>query len=414
LTADRRGVVTRPYWRATEHVARRTSGAEWLARFGEAVRAQRVSDVPIGTLLSGGLDSSAVTAVLAQASSQPVETFTVSIPPSEGLDEAPWAGAVAKRWGCREHVVRVPAGDLLSRLHAAQAMHDEPLPHGNDMHLLELCRVAKQNVTVLLSGEGADETLGGYVRYLPMRFGGALGLAASRAALPLRWLLQKVPQARVRKLGKSLAVGDLSEVILYNAANVLPDDLAALGMPFRADFAVRRAILAEAAAVSADPLRQLMLYDLQTFLCSILDRNDRMTMAASIECRVPFLAVPVVEASLGLPRRALFRGGRGKRVLREAMADALPQSVRTRPKWGFGVPWSRYMREVPECRAVLERLAGGTLAEALGAPRVGQVVNDFMAGARDREGLIQGLFALGVWWDQVVEGKGQSVQRGAA
>jgi asparagine synthase (glutamine-hydrolysing) len=403
LVADDAGIREQCYWRVTNLDGARGTAREWAARFTDAVRDQRVSDVPIGTLLSGGLDSSAVTAELARTSDQPLETFTISIPPEDGLDEAPYAEAVARHWNCHTNVVRIPDDDLLPRLGVAQAAHDEPLAHGNDMHLLELCYAAKKRVTVLISGEGADETLGGYLRYLPLRYGKLASLLASPLGAALRALARRSASARLRKFARLLATGGIADVILYNAANVLPEDLTTLGMSPLAEFAERRALLATAARATCDPLRQLMLHDVQTFLCSVLDRNDRMTMAASIECRVPFLSVAVVEAAFRLPTRDLFAHGRGKWPLRELMAGRLPSSVLERPKWGFGVPWARYLRNVPECRDLVATLPTSRLADALGARHMQRVVSEFLAGDTAREPLIHQLFSLRVWWDQVVE-----------
>ncbi len=400
MVVDARGRRARAYWRATDHVARTTSPAAWQQRFVEAVQAQRISDVPLGTLLSGGLDSSALTAELARVSG-PIKTFTVSLPSSEGLDEAPYAAAVAQRWGCEAHVLRVAAGDALERLRVAQRAHDEPLAHGSDMQLLELSREAKRHVSVLLSGEGADETLAGYVRYQPLRAARWLGARGWRVAGALALPLTFAPAHRARKLGRLLALGSLEHALLYDAADVLPRDLTLLGLRPRADLDARREILREAALSTPDPLRQVLLYDLQTFLCSILDRNDRMTMAASIECRVPFLAVGVVEAALGLPRSALFSGMRGKKVLRDLAAPLLPREVLQRPKWGFGMPWDRYLRTDPACRAVLARLPGSGLADALGAPRLRELLARHRDGDRTDDALVRQLFALSVWWDEV-------------
>ena len=179
-----RGEVTvQCYWSPFDHVAEESAfAATWTERFVRAVGDQRISDVPVGTLLSGGVDSSTVTAELARWNrGEPLHVFTASIPAGEGLDEAPYAEAVARRWNCRYHPVRIEQGDVLARLRIAQSFHDEPLAFGNDLYIYELSRMAKQTVTVLLSGEGADETLGGYVRYQPLRYPWALSLGRSAA-----------------------------------------------------------------------------------------------------------------------------------------------------------------------------------------------------------------------------------------
>jgi asparagine synthase (glutamine-hydrolysing) len=398
-------LTVRPYWKATDHVGSDPSFVElWRSRFVQAVRDQLVSDVQLGILLSGGLDSSTVTAEVARVSHAPVQTFTVSLPPEEGVDEWPYAEAVAKRWHCVSHRLRIPTGEVLERLRVAQSYHDEPFAFGNDMHIFELSRLAKRHVTVLLSGEGGDETLGGYTRYEPLRYPMGVKLATSMVVAPLRAILGLAPSQKVWRLQRLLSVGSLDRVLLYNSARLLPHDLQGIGFPSEQRFEVRRALVEQAMRVTPEPIKQLMLYDLQTFLCSILDRNDRMTMAASIECRVPFLAVGVVEAALGLPVRALFSGRYGKQVLRDHAAELLPREVLTRPKWGLGIPWEHYFRCDPTCRDFVSNLPCTNLARALDAPGLPAAVSAFLAGDDRQAPIIYEVFALAVWWEQVVDG----------
>lgn len=399
-------VIVKSYWKAIDHIGNEPSSIErWKSLFRKAVRDQRISDVPFGTLLSGGLDSSTVTAELASTVSDTVQTFTVSIPPEEGIDEFPFADMVAKRWNCQSHKLHIPVGDVLNRLRVAQSFHDEPLAHGNDMYIFELSRLAKQYVTVLLSGEGADETLGGYTRYEPVRYPTWIKLSTSPAVMPLRMLLALLRNRKFWRLSRLLSVGSLEEVLLYNAADLLVCDLREIGFPTEQRFETRRTLLEEAARATPEPVKQLMLYDIQTFLCSILNRNDRMTMAASIECRVPFLAVGVVEAALKLPLNALFSGRYGKQILRDYAADLLPREVLSRPKWGLGIPWEKYFRTDPSCREFIANLPKTGLAKALQAPRLPVVVREFLAGNDRKAPLIYQIFAMAIWWEQVVESK---------
>jgi asparagine synthase (glutamine-hydrolysing) len=398
-------LLVRPYWKATDHVGSDYSYIRhWRSRFSQAVRDQLVSDVPLGVLLSGGLDSSTVTAEVAQAAQPPVQTFTVSLPPGEGVDEWPYAEAVAKRWNCVSHRLRIPTGEVLQRLRVAQSYHDEPFAFGNDMHIFEVSRLAKRYVTVLLSGEGGDETLGGYTRYEPVRYPTGVKLATSIVGAPLRAILGLAPSRKVWRLHRLLSVGSFDQVLLYNSARLLPWDLQRIGFHSTQRFEVRRALLEAAMRQTPEPVRQLMLYDLQTFLCSILDRNDRMTMAASIECRVPFLAVGVVEAALKLPVSALFSGRYGKMVLRDHAAELLPRKVLTRPKWGLGIPWERYFRHDPACRDFVSKLPRSNLARALDAPGLPAAVSAFLNGDDRQAPIVYEVFTLAVWWEQVVEG----------
>jgi asparagine synthase (glutamine-hydrolysing) len=391
------------YWRIADcEVGAREQPQRWVECFRNAVSAQRVSDVPLGTFLSGGLDSSTITAELASSQPEPLDTFTVSVPPAEGTDEWPFAEDLVKRYGCRAHQVTIPADRVLDRLREAQRQHDEPLAHGNDLYLYELSRLAKRHVSVVLSGEGADEILGGYVRYQPLRFPRLLGLASARAAAPLHAALLRTGGRSVRTLVRMLGMQSIEDVQLYNAVDVLPTDLHEIGIASPARFEARRSMLEEARRTTPNPLRQLMIYDMQTFLCSLLNRNDRMTMGASIECRVPFLSVGVVESALRLGQSDLFAGRQGKKVLREHARTLVPPSILNRPKWGLGIPWTRYLRQDPVCRDFVEKLPRSEFGRALQAPRLQEAIDPFLAGDDHRSPLIYQIFSLAVWWEQVV------------
>jgi asparagine synthase (glutamine-hydrolysing) len=347
--------------------------------FDDAVRLRRISDVPVGVLLSGGLDSSSVATSLAHAAGKGVSSFTVRFEDA-AYDEGPLAHDVASQWELDAHELTVRPADLLGRLRHAAWLNDEPLAHGNDIHLFAISQYAKSRVTVLLSGEGADETLGGYVRYRPLRYPQLLGAVAqllrqSRKAVEFR--------GRADKLYRWLQVGGPDRLVLFNACDVWPSDLAELGISERSSFQYRENVVNEARLLyPTDLTRQAMYSDLQTFLCSVLDRNDRMTMGASIECRVPFLDYRLVEMAAALPSSILFAGFKGKNLLRKAVGHRLPASVRRHPKWGFGVPWKDYLRQVDELRSVLLDLHKASIIadSPLSETAVKARVRSFLAG----------------------------------
>jgi len=364
--------------------------------FDDAVRLRLISDVPVGVLLSGGLDSGTVAAATALQHGPGCASFTVRFDEPR-FDEGQLARVVASRWGFDVHEHTVSPADLLDLLDEASYLNDEPLAHGNDPHLLAISEVAKPRVTVLLSGEGGDEMLGGYVRYRPLRHPGILEFL--RSARVLHPVLRRLGP-RGAKLARFLDNGHLRSLLLFNACDVLPADLEPLGLKPTGQFGFRERILAEAGTVYPDDLvRQAMYSDAHTFLVSVLDRNDRMTMGASIECRVPFLDYRLVEGLAALPGATLFRGPGNKPLLRRAMGDRLPPQVLRHPKWGFGVPWGRYFREVPEFRDAVSRLphkepwASGILNRAA----LGQRVAAFLAGDDGQGSLIRSLFLVAAW-----------------
>jgi asparagine synthase (glutamine-hydrolysing) len=395
-------IQTHRWWNLADRItARRDEVAgsltEWFREtFDSAVALRRISDVPVGVLLSGGLDSSSVASSLAAQVGGGIASFTVRFADDPFYDEGPLARRVAERWQLEHHELNVPASDLLPRLEQASWFNDEPLAHYSDLHIGAISEYAKPRVTVLLSGEGSDETLGGYVRYWPLRHPTLLGVA--RLAAP--WLARAIGTWRLRKLRRMLALGGLDRLVLFNASNVFPDDLAALGTASTGDFPFREQIVREArGAYPGEPARQAMYSDLRTFLCSLLDRNDRMTMGASIECRVPFLDHRLVEGLAALPSSTLLRGRRGKWALLAAVGDRLPPEIRRARKWGFSVPWARYLREHAELRALTADLPEAPVIRngPFDKSKVRNVVSRFLAGSPGHEPLVVALFMVVTW-----------------
>lgn len=401
---DGRTTIVR-WWHLGEKVWAAQAGpsnpSEWFrTTFDSSTDMERISDVPVGVLLSGGLDSSSVAASLARHAGTGVASFTVRFDEPH-YDEGPLAWQVAERWKLDYHDLQVRPDDLVPLLEEASWLNDEPLAHGNDLYLLAIARYAKPHVTVLLSGEGADETMGGYVRYQPLRYPALLR--------GLQSILQYTPGAgrtngRIGKLSRFLSLGQLDRFVLYNACDVLPDDLVLLGMAVSRDFSYREQVLGEAqSAYPSDVVRQAMYLDHHTFMSSLLDRNDRMTMGASIECRVPFLDHRLVEGLAAVPSAALFRGMRTKYLLRSAVGDRLPDAILKHRKWGFGVPWSTYFREIPYLREYLLRLH--TLAPindgALDAAKVHKVVMGYLAGDENGGPIVKQLFMISTWYQSV-------------
>jgi asparagine synthase (glutamine-hydrolysing) len=380
------------------------ASAWYRTTFDDAVGLRRISDVPLGVLLSGGLDSGTVAASLATQSPPGVASFTVRFSEPR-YDEGDLAAEVARRWALEPHALKVEPAGLLDRLMHAAWLNDEPLAHGNELHILAISEYARQHVTVLLSGEGADETLGGYVRYRPLAHSRVLS-ALRHVASPLSRYLGA---GRARKLSRLMALGGADEWIIYNACDVLPRDLAAIGMHAAGPLDFRRSVLAEAKACHPDDhFRQAMYNDQHTFLGSLLDRNDRMTMGASIECRVPFLDYRLVERLASLPSAALTAGTGSKPLLRRALGDRLPAAVLKGQKWGFGVPWSRYLRTVPELVDIVRSLPDiePACSGPFDRPALRRMIDRFIGGEHEAEPLVRQLFMIALWHRSAVRGAG--------
>ena len=215
--------------------------------FDQSVKIRRLSDVPVGVLLSGGLDSGSVAASLGQDGRAGLASFTVSFS-ERGYDESSLATEVADRYGLESHRLTLSPEDLAEMLPAASLLNDEPLVHGNDVHLFALSRYAKNRVTVLLSGEGGDETLGGYVRYRPLRYPRLLRLFPGRRT--------SGKAGRLQKLRRLARLGSPERWVIFNACDVFPDDLAQLGVNIdEQSLDYRLQVLAEASELHPRDLR---------------------------------------------------------------------------------------------------------------------------------------------------------------
>lgn len=321
------------------------SDSEFVRLFQDSVALRRISDVPVGILLSGGLDSGSLALELARQAGQGAASFTVRFREA-GYDEGPLARLVAEAAGLDHHELELPETGMFERFVRASRFNDEPLTHGSDPHLMAIAEVAKPKVTVLLSGEGADELMGGYVRYQPLRYPHLLSLGRY---LPTSWAAGR--SGRLAKLARLLAIDSHDAHVFWNSAKAMPAEAAALGLDPTPASDYRRQVLDEARVLyPGEPLRQAMHLDQRAFLNSVLDRNDRMTMAASIECRVPFLDYRIVEWAGALPTSKLFAGLRGKGPMRRTVVRELPRAIRRHRKWGFGVPWSNLLRHDREFR----------------------------------------------------------------
>jgi asparagine synthase (glutamine-hydrolysing) len=368
--------------------------------FDDAVGLRKISDVPIGVMLSGGLDSGSVVASLAEMDGQAETTgFTVRFK-DQFYDEGLLAQEVARRFNVRLHELYVDPENILHDLQEATWFNDEPLMHASSLHILALSQFAKSRVTVLLSGEGSDELLGGYVRYRALHYARLLW-SAGRIPVPLG-TLPGIP-ARIDKFQRYASLCNDVLWITCNACDVFPDDWRRYGRQTNAAVSFREKVYRESASVYPnDRFRQAMYVDQHTFLCSLLDRNDRMTMGASIECRVPFLDYRLVEGAAALPsNRLLPRSRRNKWLLRQSIGNRLPRAILEGRKWGFGVPWADHFIKVKELHDLVQDLPNHSFMEFCGfkPDNLRRLVKDFMHREPRASALIYQLLMLVIWKD---------------
>jgi asparagine synthase (glutamine-hydrolysing) len=387
------------YWRP-EQLHEHIDEAEWLERVRETVRdavsVRLKADVPLGALLSGGIDSSVVVALMAQASSLPVRTFTVGFDDAR-YDERSYARAVAAQYGTEHHelTIREDVADTLPRLARA---YDEPLGDEAALPTFLICEQARQHVTVALTGDGGDESFAGYERYIAHRLAARIPAAPARAAAQL---LRALPGARLTPRSPLFRVARLLDV----AAEPRERRYARLMEIFPLD--LRRRLWQEDVAndVGLRPpgrgTTALQLLDVETYLPGdLLPKADIASMAHSLELRSPLLDHHVLELGLSLPESLKTRGLSGKVALRRAFAQDLPAEVATRGKTGFGVPLGRWFRED------LRDLAHDALSTDRGwfrQPEVRRLLDEHASARADHGHRLWCLLMLELWVREHVE-----------
>ena len=335
-----RPAAPRRYWQASGYFKpgaapdSETQAAEDLWRkLEEAVRFHMVSDVPVGAFLSGGVDSSAVVSVMARISGRPIKTFSAGFL-EDRYNELPHARQVAEAYGTEHHELLVEPNDL-KLLEELLSSFDEPFADSSAIPTYLVSRLARQHVKVVLSGDGGDELFAGYDRYVVdhrrRHFGlfGDLGLG-----VPLRALSSILPVGGGKNTLHNLSLPRLQRYI--HAISLFPRQVLRDVM---VDGDASRVDIASLADLDLDPLSRLQDLDLKTYLPGdILTKVDRMSMANSLEARVPLLDHPLVEFACSLPPDLRFRDGKTKFLLKRALAGRVPADVLTRPKQGFAVP----------------------------------------------------------------------------
>ncbi len=330
--------------------------AEWSELFRTSVRLRLMADVPLGMFLSGGIDSSAIAAVMSGMVTEPIKTFSVAFKEREA-NELEYARLVAREFRTNHHEVVVSPEDFFATLPKLVWHEDEPLAHPSSVALYFVSLLASQHVKVVLTGEGSDELLAGYARYRKTILNLALGkryhkLAPSGFRNLLRRQIEGMAGAKLRQklLRSFLTVSPDIESIYFDNFAVFPrtmqEELLTPEMRERVGtidpYAGLREMLKETDATSF--LDRLLYADIKTYLHELLMKQDQMSMATSVESRVPFLDHKLVEFTSGLPERLKLRGWTTKYVLRESMKGLLPEAILSRPKMGFPVPIGTWFR----------------------------------------------------------------------
>ena len=368
-----------------------------------AVRKRLIADVPLGLLLSGGVDSSAVAALMARLAPGKLKTFTVGFEGAFAYDEREPAARVARHVGS-EHQASVVEPHAAALVETLLHHHDEPFGDSSALPTYLVAREARRHVTVAINGDGGDETFAGYERFhaavmaewipRPAR----LAMRAAARLLPeggdylgtlrrIRRFTDKATRPFDERIFGWTTFFDLPEIAAMDADAVYDRDRI-LG-------SYRRTL---ARCAEASPLSRLLYLNARTYLLDdLLPKMDRMTMAHALEARSPFLDRALVEYVATLPDDLKRRGGRGKLVLRAAIADLVPKEILDRPKHGFGVPLGDWFRG--ELRPMVEDtlLSRPRLGRRLKVDYIQRMFADHLAGGVDRGHQLWTLLTLELW-----------------
>ena len=370
--------------------------AEWFREtFDDSVKLRMVSDVPVGVLLSGGLDSSSVLASLHHQKYKDIETFNIGFKEKEH-NEAHLAKILANKFDYGFHTMQLEDKNLFDKLLTSTYFQDEPIMHLSEPHLLAVSQMAKPSVKVLLSGEGADEFMGGYVRYKALQYPSLLNSIATIGNLDVF-----TKQPRYEKLTRYAQIIKKSDLIIYNGSNIYPNDIAetfGINTPPKNEY--RRQIYKEAKSLYPDNLRRQALYfDQHTYLCSLLDRNDRCTMGASIECREPFLDPRLIVGLGSLEDKWLFAGKKWKFILKSAMQERLPDEILKFKKIGLSAPWGDYITKSPAFKEELESFSKSDLFQIPYFEHINiqKLIQNLQKGDTRMTPYIMPLFMMHIW-----------------
>jgi asparagine synthase (glutamine-hydrolysing) len=427
LVYERGRVQVRPYWDVPQDgpdpELARASQAELVERFRsllrESVRLRLMADVPLGAFLSGGIDSAAVTALMAAEIDRPVQTFSVAFA-DRAFSELEYSREAARVVGADAHEIVVTDDDFFGALPRLVWHEDEPIAHPSSVPLHFVSALARQHVKVVLTGEGSDELLAGYGKYpralVNWRLGGLYERAVPRAARAAiaNVVVPRLPGAARRYAARSflamrrepaaMFLDNFAAIPLGAQRELLDPQLCAGADPYAASL---RFFHAPAAAGLLD---RLLYTDVKTYLVELLMKQDQMSMSASIESRVPFLDHELVEFAARLPPSLKLSGFTTKRILRDAVRGIVPASILRRRKMGFPVPfaawsaarWNGVVREVLLDRRTRER-------GIIQARAVEHLLEDHRHGRRRGGDALWALLNLELWYRTFIDGGGVQV-----
>jgi asparagine synthase (glutamine-hydrolysing) len=414
LTVARDGTLTvQRYWQPpigrVSSAPRAEIQAELLGRLQEAVALRMVSDVPLGAFLSGGIDSSAIVALMSRASGSPVKTFSIGFE-DRHVSELPSARLVARRYRTDHHecILRPDAIDILPLL---IHHYDEPFADPSAIPTYYVSKITREHVTVALSGDGGDEIFCGYLKYQTLnrmaRWDRVPRPLRSIPAMALAWLSSRVPGpnwlARAARLSGMLAADLPERYVTYHSTLKREEKKAGYTPAFAALLHGRplaEPLVGRSSYENTDPLAWMMWHDLHRYLPDcLMVKSDIAAMANSLEVRCPLLDHKLVEFAASIPSAMKLGPAGGKDILKDTMREMLPPEILDKPKTGFGMPlkdWFRGdLREVLRATLLDDRAIRRGLFKADWLRRL---VTEQITGRRDWSNRLWALLMLELWF----------------
>ena len=413
LTSTAAGVETKRYWTGAPTAERRDADAlvdEYAAAFERAVTRQMMSDRPMGVMLSGGVDSAAITAVMAKHSPQ-VRTFSVGFSGGgEGTNEVPLAAETARLFGAQHEHTIVDPEEYLERLPDSLLTLEEPVGSTSALAVRFVAALMKPDVPVALTGQGADEPLGGYGRHLGVKLASGLRKAGP-IVRPLAKLADRAPSEQLRRgLATLDAPGDAE--LLLSAYTIFGEDekRALYAGELRDTLGTRDELEVverhRSKVAGLPPLAQMLYVDTRlTLPDELLLIAEKMSMAESVELRVPFLDEDLVQLVESMDPSMKVRGRTGKWIHKQAMSRLLPDEIVNRRKLGWETPLGKWLRA--ELKPLLEEvlLGDGELCRALfDEAELRRMIAVHERGERDLTKQLFLLLSLGLWHRGFVAG----------
>ena len=376
--------------------------ATFLEKLDESVRIRMISDVPFGAFLSGGIDSSAVVALMSRHAGVPVKTFSVGFKEG-GFSELAYAADIARQFSTDHHELEVSVDQVIALLPDLVRFRDAPVAEPSDIPIYLLAKESRKTVKMVLTGEGSDEILGGYPKHVYERYAGSYQqlpgvlrrglIEPAIGALPYRFRRAKTA---IVNLGLE-AFGERMPRWFGMMSDQERARLVAMPAP-------RRTHDADLGCGGGDnsALRRILCFDQKSWLPdNLLERGDRMTMAASLEARMPFMDHELAAYVSSLPDDYRVRGRTTKWILREAMKQLLPPAILERPKVGFRVPVNEWFRG-PMKDYLYEHLTGASsrTRHYYHAQALQQVLAEHVKGRQNHEKLLWSLLTLEIWHRQ--------------